>query len=171
MVFCCRRVAKGSVNAGGTNPFPASSGPTSITFSSIPTYATQIQLGFYNVGFNSGATTILIQIGTASGISTTGYVATSLVASTGNAGTVGSTSTSGFVMEYPGGSGPVGGLVTITNVTAGSYCCSGTLQNAANRMTCPIGQSPALGSALTQVKVTTTGGAAFNAGSIQIYYI
>ena len=161
----------GVVNAGGTNPFPPAGGPSSIIFSGIPSTTKQIQLWFYGVKLNT-AGPFLVQLGTSAGIVSAGYNSTSLVASISNAGTVGSSSAAGFIMEYLSNAYTYSGLMTLTKVTGDGYSCGGTMQSHSTRITVPVGQSPDLGSSLTQIKITTTGGASiFNAGSIQIFYL
>ena len=64
-------IVSGTVNAGGTNPFPASSGPTSVVFTGIPSWVKRITVMFN--GFSTSGTNFpLIQLGSGS-VQTTGY--------------------------------------------------------------------------------------------------
>ena len=144
----------------------ASTSGTAITFGSIPAGTKRITIMFEGVSL-SGTDEMLVQIGDAGGIETTGYVSGSDI---GSAGAV--ASTSGFVIRTNTAADLHHGTVELylkdsTNFTWSSTHMlyrSGTLAMAFGA------GSKSLSAELTQVSITRSGTNTFDAGSINIQY-
>jgi hypothetical protein len=160
----------GTVNAGGTNPFPSSSGPTSVDFTGIPSTVKRITVIFSGVS-TSGTSSLVIRIGTSSGIETTDYLGSTVVAVSGAANT-GSTVTAGFsVNSNPAAAAVIHGTVTLYSVGSNLWVSSSALglSNAAQAII--GGGSKTLSGTLDRLRITTIGGSdTFDLGSINIIY-
>ena len=147
----------------------SSTSGTSIDFTGIPSWAKRITVMFNGVS-TSGASIIQVQLGTASGVETTGYV--SLVSSSGAATTSSSTvgilasalSNAGYVQTglvticAMGSNLYVSSQLTVTDVTLGNFSSSGA------------GRKTTSGT-LDRIRITTVNGTdTFDAGSINIMY-
>lgn len=156
----------GTVNAGGTNPFPAISGPNIVNFTGIPSWVKRITVTFSGVSTN-GTSNIWLQIGDAGGIETTGYVSGVL-----NGGTVTATatSTSAFLLDAAVGlSTSDNGTATIVKVSGNTWVCSSILNNGG--VSKVQGGTKTLSDTLTQLSITAANGTdLFDAGSINILY-
>ena len=158
-----------TVNAGGTNPFPSSSGPTVVDFTSIPSWVKRITVMFSGVSLNAIAS-ILVQVGTTTP-TTTGYVSSCpFNAGSGGVGII--TSTSGFIFQLGDAGYAVSGSLVITNVSGNVWVSNGSIGNVA---TTPYGATTGgtvtLASGLNMVRITTTTGTTlFDAGSINVLY-
>jgi len=158
--------AYGQVISGTT---VASTSGTSIDFTSIPSWVKRITVNFQGVSIN-GSTGMRIQIGTASGIESTGYSGQELYTGTGT-GT--SAVTTGFSGSTGGGSSVVrNGACVITLLNSSTYLWVATgisMQNDGyNRI---FGASKTLGGTLDRVRINANNGTdAFTAGSINILY-
>lgn len=147
----------------------ASTSGTSIDFTSIPSWVKRITVMFQGVSIN-GNSGMRIQIGTASGIESTGYSGQEQYTGTGT-GT--SAVTTGFSGSTGGGNTVVrNGSCVITLLNSSSYIWVATgmsFQNDGyNRM---FGASKALGGTLDRVRINANNGTdAFTAGSINILY-
>jgi hypothetical protein len=143
----------------------ASTSGTSIDFTSIPSWVKRITVMLQGVSGN-GASHNLLQLGTSSGVTTSGYVC-----SYGYFGAPFST-TAGFGV-YAGAAGEVvHGNAIITNLTGNTWVfsysggVSGTSTLGAGG-----GGSIALGATLDRVRLTHVNGTdTFDAGSINILY-
>lgn len=160
----------GTVNAGGTNPFPSSGGPTSVDFTSIPSTAKRITVIFSGVS-TSGTSGVIIQVGTSSGIEATGYLGATTIAVSGAANT-GTTAITGFsVISAPSAASVIHGTVTLYYVGSNLWVSSSALglSNAAQAVI--GGGSKTLSGTLDRLKITTvTGSDTFDLGSINIIY-
>jgi hypothetical protein len=147
----------------------ASTSGTAINFTGIPSWVKRITVMFNGVSV-SGSSLIQIQLGTASGFETTGYV--SLV--TGNNAAVSSNSTTGLLAMGYGNAGYLTtGLVTITSMGSNLYvnstvtCTDSSLGNFSSTG----GGRKTLSGTLDRVRITTVNGTdTFDAGSINILY-
>lgn len=153
-----------TANAGGTNPFPSSGGPTAVDFTGIPSWVKRITVMFNGVSTSSTAG-LQIQLGTSGGIETSGYI--------GSSGT--NANSSAFTIN--GGSSAAAttysGLAIIANVSGNIWSQLGTLGRADGVSTIVSGGAKTLSNVLTQVRVTTAGSPptdTFDAGSINILY-
>ena len=148
----------------------ASTSGTSIDFTSIPNWVKRITVMFNGVS-TSGSSAVIAQLGTSSGVTTTGYLGSCFgVLSSSGFGVT--NYTTGFGLGSDGGAGYVRqGSITISLQSSNSWVCSGSLgQNDSARMNV-IGGSIALGGVLDRVRITTVNGTdTFDAGSINILY-
>ena len=148
----------------------ASTSGTSIDFTSIPSWVKRITVMYSGVSVNA-ATTPMIQLGTAGGVVSTGYVQAGWYTGTGGNFTNGTT-----------GFGILGSsLVSSTNTFNGSYIFTllnnntwtgqGIFYVGVNLYCCFCAGTVPLGGALTFIRNTTLSGtASFSAGSINILY-
>ena len=143
---------------------------TSIDFTGIPSWVKRITVMFNGVSTN-GSSTVSIQIGTSSGVETTGYAAGG-VTSVGGSNNAGATSTSRFLTQGGGGASDVShGIAIISLVGSNLWVFSfvGAHSQAGNSL--QGGGSKTLSGTLDRVRITTVNGTdTFDAGSINILY-
>ena len=149
----------------------ASTSGTSIDFTSIPSWVKRITVMFQGVS-TSGTSDPQIQLGTSSGVATTGY----LGSSTSIAGTSAASSnyTTGIALRA-GGASPAAsvrhGGVTISNVTGNTWMGFGIVGYSDSATTVNTGASITLGGTLDRIRITTVNGTdTFDAGTINILY-
>lgn len=141
----------------------ASTSGTSIDFTNIPSWVKRITVLYSGVSTN-GSATYLIQIGTGSTPTTSGYV------STGSFNAALTSSTTGFVSNVNNPGYVYYGSATIQNITGNTWVCSGA-GIISGTASCVTAGSVALAGVLNFVRITTTNGTdAFDAGSINIFY-
>lgn len=146
----------------------ATTSGTAINIStSIPSWVQRITVVFRGVS-TSGATDLLIQIGSGS-FQTTGYVSSSGYIGTASTTNV-TTSTAGFNTVFGNTAQIMSGTMTLmhmgSNVWVSSH--SGKL---ATTITVTGGGDVALGGVLDRIRITTTNGTdTFDAGSVSIFY-
>jgi len=145
----------------------ASTSGTNIDFTSIPSWVKRITVMFNGVSA-TGSNTLLVQLGTSSGIETTGY--NSLVATDRG---VEYTSTTGLIVGSSGSltsSSTISGTITILLISGTTFvsstCCADI--DGSNPRSITGGGNKTLASALTQLRVLSS--VAFDAGSINILY-
>jgi hypothetical protein len=144
----------------------ASTSGTSIDFTSIPSWVKRVTVVFNEVSTNGGSET-LIQIGTSSGVVSSGYLSTSV----GTAVSAGvSNYTTGFGIRNDSSSYVMSGHMVITNISGNIWISSHTTK--VSTAVCPVGGgSITLGGVLDRVRITTVNGTdTFDAGSINILY-
>jgi hypothetical protein len=154
----------GTVNSGGTNPFPSSGGPTSVTFGSLPSWIKRITVVFAGLS-TSGTSPVRLQIGGGS-VETTGYTSTGSVMGIGNAA-----STGGFDRYQTAAADITSGWYVLTLMGSNLWVC--TAQYALSTASNPgwITGNKTTANALDRVVLTTVGGAdTFDAGSVNILY-
>lgn len=146
----------------------ASTSGTSIDFTSIPSWVNRITVMFNEVSTN-GTSNKLVQLGTSSGVVSSGYVSTAIRVNT-TTSTGGTTSTSGFVFSSNIASETISGHVVLTLLGNNIWAASHT--GKASTTICLFGGgSVDLGGTLDRVRITTVNGTdAFDAGSINILY-
>jgi len=162
-----------TINSNGTVVIPtitngtavATTSGTAVDFTSIPSGVKRISMMFNQVSCN-GTAPRLIQIGTSSGLVTSGYISSGAHAGAGQAGLV---STAGFLM---GAGGAVAdktvGIVTIQTLGSNIWAMeSSTADGTANYIKVG-GGSITLGAVLDRVRLSTTSGATFDHGSVNI---
>lgn len=142
---------------------------TAINFTSIPSWVRRITVMMNGVSLN-GSAQILIQLGTSSGIESSGYLGASVHAANGNV-VGGASSTAGFILYMNATANATAGIATIatlgSNVWAMSYCGGLTNTTAAH----VGGGNKTLGGTLDRIRITSSNGTdAFDAGSINIMY-
>ena len=155
----------GTVNAGGTNPFPSTSGPTSVDAVDIPSWVKRITVMFNGVS-TSSTSYKQIQLGTSSSIETTGYLG-SFTYVTGSASTA--IINTGFGIRGNGATDIINGTITISKLVDNTWVASGVLSNSSAAETWLTSGSKVLSGALTQVRLTTVNGTdLFDAGSVNV---
>jgi len=146
----------------------ASTSGTSIDFTSIPSWVKRITVMFDGVSLN-GSANIFIQLGTSSGVVSTGYTSTSITLNSAS-GSAGASSTNAFLVFDGTASYVFEGSCVINLVSSNSYVSSHSyLINTTNIV---IGSgSISLGGTLDRVRITTSNGTdTFDAGTINILY-
>ena len=147
----------------------ASTSVTSIDFTGIPSWVKRITVMFQGVSTN-GSSNYLIRLGTSSGFTTSGYLGTSTVISSG----VGSANmSSGFLLNQASqGAGCVfHGMVTIANINLNNWVAMGYCGQSDDARGWTVGGSVGLSATLDRVRITTVNGTdTFDAGSINILY-
>jgi hypothetical protein len=147
----------------------ASTSGTSIDFTALPSWVKRISVIFNETSL-SNTDNILIQLGTGSTTYTTsGYISTSNVINNAS-GTSGISSTTGFAINVGSlATTTISGIVTFINVSGNTWVSSHSAKvNTANINS--GGGSVALSAVLTAVRITSTGTATFDAGSINIMW-
>jgi hypothetical protein len=148
----------------------ATTSGSTITFSSIPSWAKKISIMFDGVS-TDGTGGLTIQIGDAGGLENTGYASTSAKLTDSAAVSV-SSATTAFALNTGGNAGNlVSGTVVLTLQDAASFTWAlhGTL-TVITGSTCSVvaAGAKALSAALTQLAIAT--GDTFDAGAISIMY-
>ena len=147
----------------------ASTSGTSIDFTGIPSWVKRVTVMFNGVSTN-GSSLIQVQLGTSSGVETTGYV--SLISSYG--ALVTANSTTGIIATAVGNASYVlTGLITICTMGSNLYISSqvtSTDPAIGNFNNTGTGRKTTAGT-LDRVRITTVNGTdTFDAGSINILY-
>jgi len=169
-------VAEGSVGeshlaAGATLKLgteQATTSGTSIDFTGIPAGTKQIVVSFVGVSL-SGTDNLLIQLGTSSGIETTGYSATGW---SGAGGITHVTSTAGFIMRSAAATVVQHGQAILTLEDTSDNTWSAQMQVASPATSSSGGGAgtKALSGTLDRVRITRSGTDTFDAGSVNIAY-
>ena len=161
-----------TVNAGGTNPFPASGGPTSGDYTGIPSWVKRITVHFSGVS-TSGTNLIQVQIG-ATTFTTTGYAAGAMITSASGLQAI--NNTTGFPLESTNtnltATSVRNGSMQINLLTGSTWVSSSAIGYSAGTAYVAVGGgSIALGGTLDRLRITTVGGTdTFDAGSVNIQY-
>ena len=145
----------------------ATTSGTSKDFTSIPAWVKRITVMFAGVS-TSGTSVILIQLGDAGGIETSGYTA----ASFNDTGSSSSTPSTGFAANPASvAAANLNGAMTITSMGSNIFSQTGTFyRNNTNGMAYCAG-TKTLSDTLTQIRITTVNGTdTFDAGSVNIIY-
>jgi len=137
----------------------------------VPSWAKRITVLFYDVSL-SGTDRVLVQLGTASGITTTGYAS---VAWAGGSGNSGFTNTTGFVVDGANvaATNDRAGMLDICLLTGNSWVASGTMGVSpidASNVASTLAGRVTLSAAVTTVRVTRTGSNTFDGGTIAVQY-
>jgi hypothetical protein len=152
-----------------TAPFTAPN--TFANFFGIPSWAKRVTVMLNGISTN-GTSPLQIQLGTASGVESTGYASTPAIAAGDYPGVAAAnTSTTAFVLQYANLSAAqtLSGQYVITNLSGNTWVISGMI-GTVSLMWMSTG-SKTLASTLERVRLTTVGGAStFDAGTINILY-
>ena len=147
----------------------ASTSGTSIIFTGIPSWVTRITVMLSGVSTN-GTSNPLLQVGTSSGVTTSGYVGTgSECGSTTDA----SSFTAGFGIRSAVATNTIQGIITLCclNSSTNVWVASGVTAQPSAPYTHQIAGTVTLSGTLDRVRITTVGGTnTFDAGSINILY-
>jgi len=151
------------MSSGGVS----ASGSTSVDFTSMPSWINIITVTFRNISTVSNDN-ILVQLGTSSGVTTSGYVSTSI--DFDGSGAVTTSSTSGFVFKVNPGSNIINGTMIIAYTGSNAWVNNHTASINTNIMSVG-GGTIALGGTLDRVRITTVSGTdAFDAGTLNVLY-
>lgn len=151
----------------------ASTSGTSIDFTGIPSGTRKINVSFSGVSTN-GSSVLIIQLGTASGVETTAYVAVATYLQNATALTV-VNSTQGFVLTGAMGAAEVlhgTAVLTLVSSSTNTWSCIGGFSDTASTVNANTNSGgKSLAATLDRVRVTTNNGTdAFDAGTINIAY-
>jgi hypothetical protein len=146
----------------------ATTSGASVTFGSIPAGTTRIEVMFEGVSL-SGADNILVQIGDAGGIETTGYLSASSKVST-SAQTSGN-STTGYVILANASGLKFHGVMTLLSKDSAAFTWLGSVSGSLETdFAVTGGGSKSLSAELTQLTITSTAGNTLDAGSVNVRY-
>jgi len=145
----------------------ATTSGTSKDFTGIPAWAERITVMFQGVSSNS-TSLWLLQLGTSSGVTTSGY----LGRVAGISGGVFSAYSSGFTLLTDSSNGAIlHGLIQIVTLGSNNFAMNGILSRSDGGNVYISGGSIALGGVLDRVRLTTVNGTdTFDAGTVNILY-
>jgi hypothetical protein len=144
----------------------ATASGSTIDFTGIPSTVKRLTVMLRGISL-SGSDRILVQIGSGS-FTTSGYVATSGIFTTGGA-TNAVSSTSAFILLAGDSAAIITGQMVITNISTNSWVQSGTFKRSTSSMEFSAGDV-SIGGALDRVRITVSGTNTFDAGTINILY-
>ncbi len=147
----------------------ASTSGVAIDFTGIPSWVKRVTVMFSGVS-TSGTSAFLIQLGTSSGFTTTGYTASGANNSTSSIGVSGSTA--GFIlMSALLAANTHSGGVVISSLSSTAWTSSGVLVRSSNDGTFTSGGTVTLSGTLDRIRITTVNGTdTFDAGSVNILW-
>jgi hypothetical protein len=152
-------VAGTSVSASGV----------AVDIGGIPSWARRVTVLFQSLS-TDGTSAMMIQIGDAGGIETSGYLGSSGIIGTSTA--AGALFTTGFGLLVSNVAADViSGSVVLTKISGNVWVASGTYGRHTTVAAGITGGSKTLSDPLTQIRVTTVGGTDdFDLGSINVLY-
>jgi len=146
----------------------ASTSGTSIDFTSIPSWVKRVTVIFKNVSLNGNAEK-LIQLGTSSGVTTSGYQSGSVIVYGTNSVIIASNA-NGFLIRSDQTSEELNGHYVFTLIGSNGWVGSSIVENYSDRCWFGAGRVD-LGATLDRVRITSTNGTdTFDAGTINILY-
>jgi len=141
---------------------------TFVDFTGIPSYVKRLTVMFNGVSFTNTAN-IFIQLGTASGFASTGYISTSNILNNAS-GSSGSSSTSGFLVFDGDANYVLHGTCVISLVSSNSFVSTHSYRVSTSQIILGSG-SVSLGSTLNSVRIISSDNTGtFDAGTINILY-
>lgn len=160
--------------AGGVQQGPltamtnqASTSGTNIDFTGIPNWAKRITIMFNGVSTN-GTSQKMFQLGTASGIETTGYVTTATSVST--AANTSTSYTNGWQIYSSSAAHVLEGSIVFTLITGNTWSGNGQFSIDTPAIAWTSG-TKSLAGTLDRLRITTDNGSdTFDAGSINVLY-
>ena len=152
-----------SLITSGTTVSPTAS--TSIDFTSIPSWVKRITVMFYRPTTN-GSSIPLIQLGTTSGIETTGYIGYSYNPAASATSTAGATLAGQWSSTWT-----INGIATICLLGSNVWAISFTGGFTGGNTVMLSGYSKTVAATLDRVRITTVNGSdVYNSGSVNILY-
>lgn len=146
----------------------ASTSGTSIDFTSIPSWVKRITVMLNGVSL-SGTSNILIQLGTSSGVTSTGY--NNYALTFGGTSGSGNGFTTGFNFRGSAAASIYSGSVSITNLNSNIWTAFGGIGHAASNDGSMTMGGVSLAATLDRIRITTSNGTdTFDAGSINILF-
>lgn len=161
-----KKVLLGRIGAGVRATEQASTSGTTITFTGIPAWATEITFHFVGVS-TSGTNTYLVQLGDSGGLENSGYNCTS---STSGGDTA---FTTGFGIPSGSASNVWYGHLTfkLEDASDFTWSCSGNVMTSLGPAGSFISGTKATSAAVDRIGITTTGGAdTFDLGAVNVTY-
>lgn len=148
----------------------ASTSGTSVDFTGIPSWVKRVTIMFNGVS-TTGTSSFLVQLGTTSGVETTGYLSNHNYVNNSANSSVGTSATQGILWAHDVGAASVyGGLCSITTLGSNVWAASGII-NRGSSASGFFASTKTLAGTLDRIRVTTTNGTdTFDAGSINIMY-
>lgn len=147
----------------------ATTSGTSHDFTGIPSWVKRVTVMLSGVSTN-GASNVQLQLGTVSGVETSGYTgSSSYITGTNSCGNT--TITSGVGTVFALNTSVRVGSVVFTNVSGDTWCATGVLSDATNDDTVHLAIVKSLSGTLDRIRLTTVNGTdVFDAGSVNILY-
>jgi hypothetical protein len=145
----------------------ATTSGTNIDFTGIPSWVKRITVIFNGVS-TGGTSDFIVQLGTASGVENTGY---NSVVNSFNTSPGAATSTTAFNVyrSFSSNAMLVDGHVILTNISGNIWVASGALVNEQATISISGGRKTTAAT-LDRVRLTTSSGDTFDAGSVNIFY-
>ena len=150
----------------GTAVSPTSG--STVDFTGIPSWVKRITINFAAVSANGGSGPLFVQLGTSSGVTTTGYNAFGARVNSASAAAYTAPTTYFYMVSLNAASDAISGVCTITNLTGNTWCAMSVCGDASM-----IGYgsgSISLAATLDRVRISTSSPDTFDAGSINILY-
>lgn len=145
----------------------ATTSGTAIDFTGIPSWVRRITLAFQGVSLSSTGD-LLLQLGTSSGVETTGY-ASQVNAFNNTPG--GAAATNGVqITRLNAATYAWNGTLQIVNVSGNTWIVNGTALTDTAAVTSLFSGSKTLAGVLDRIRLTRTGTDTFDAGSVNIIY-
>jgi len=148
----------------------ASTSGTSIDFTSIPSWVKRITVMFNGVS-TSGTSNLQIQLGTSSGVTSTGYLSYSVrLGTSGISG--GANFTTGFGIAAATATYVMSGATIISSLSGNTWTANGFYADSTTAIGMPVAGAVPLAGTLDRVRITTVspGTDTFDAGTINILY-
>ena len=147
----------------------ASTSGTSRDFTDIPSWVKRITVMFSGVS-TSGTSNLLIQLGTSSGVTATGYLSYSVRLGT-TAMSAGANFTTGFGIAGATASFVFSGATIISSLSGNTWVANGMYAESTTALGIPVTGAVPLAATLDRVRITTVNGTdTFDAGTINIMY-
>lgn len=143
---------------------------TTFDFTGIPSWAKKITILFKDVSTN-GTAQVGVQLGTSSGIQSTGYAYSATYSnSAGAAGGAGSANAAAFLTTFAGAGQARTGALLLHLASANTWCASGNLGDySSGAATVSVAGVVQLGATLDRLRIATANGTdTFDAGSVNI---
>ena len=147
----------------------ASTSGTSIDFTSIPSWVKRITVMFQAVSTNSNSN-IIVQLGTSSGVTTSGYTGRYQFYSASSSSSGGALS-SGFLTIQNTATSLCYGTFVFFNINGNTWLCSSNMTDDGGNYNIQCNGIIALASTLDRVRITTVSGTpTFDNGTLNILY-
>ena len=146
----------------------STSGTNIIDFTGIPSGVTRVCLIFYGVSTTSAANNIWVQLGTSSSFITTGYNSSS---GSGRTSITTSAATEAFHMRnFSAAMSCMGQLIISRLGSTNTWVANGNFGDGPDLAFFLMSGGVDIGAELTRVRLTTSGGANYDAGSVSIIW-
>jgi hypothetical protein len=141
---------------------------TTIDFTSIPSWVNRVTVMVRGLSTN-GTSYMLIQVGTSSGVTTSGYMSSSMDVDN-SGGSSAADSTAGFAIKNNGANNIFSGMMRIAHMGSNVWVSDHTMKFTTTTSSFG-GGDVALGGTLDRVRITTVNGTdSFDAGTVNILY-